>query len=286
MQYIIGNFGFLNLDFLSTDSLCLHDLGLESRHREAYYFDNSTRDYQGFLFQYTIEGHGIYERQGTRHVMSKGNAFLITFPEESQYYLDANEPDTSWTYFYIHFSGPAAAPLFEKLRWLDKEAPGILSLELESPAIRLFFNLFHQLQLSPQLGKYQGSEWLYSFLVQLLRDCEFPTNKKSSPHVTASLNWLQLHYASALTLEDMSREIGISLPHLTRQFLKEQGMPPIQYLTQIRLEHALNLLLNTTLSVQEVATACGFTCGNYFAKVFKKVLQVSPSTYRKQRLTV
>jgi len=81
----------------------------------------------------------------------------------------------------------------------------------------------------------------------------------------------------------MSREIGISLPHLTRLFLKEQGMPPIQYLTQLRLEHALNLLLNTSLPIQEVAIACGFTCSNYFAKVFKKALQVSPSTYRKLR---
>ncbi|HWT74158.1 MAG TPA: AraC family transcriptional regulator [Mobilitalea sp.] len=275
----IGFFGFINIDVIAEQSLCIHDLGLELRQNEVYHYQNANRDYKGYLFQYTLEGYGIYETPGTSYRMSKGKAFFITFPDDSRYYLPTEQSESSWKYFYIHFSGPAAEPFFRRIRELTGP---MVTLELESPAIRLFFELYEVLKSGIQLERYRGSEWLYRFLTTLLRSIEFPADKKSSPHVTAAASWMQLNYAGALSLEAMSKEIGVSFSHLSRQFYKEKGLTPIQYLTQIRLEHAMQLLLGTDLTIQKIAEECGFSCGNYFSKVYKKVLHLTPEEYRKQ----
>lgn len=284
MSWATGNYGFINVDFISKESLCINDLGLEARCNEYYHFNNSTRDYQGYLFQYTLGGYGIYEACKIKHKLTKGKAFLITFPEESQYFLTADDnPDNCWTFFYIHFSGPAAAPLFDRIRELSGP---VIELEMDSLPISLFFELFdtlrNQSRNQNQLTRYMGSEWLYRFLISLLRYIEAPPNRKLSSHVAAAMEWMNMHYSEQINLEGMSASIGVTYSHLTRQFYKEQGVSPIEYLTHIRLEHGMQLLLNTNLTIDQIATECGFSCANYFTKVYKRVLHITPSDYRRQ----
>lgn len=280
MCWNYGTFGFINTDLIAEHSLCIKDLGLEKRQNVVYDYENAKRDYQGYLFQYTLDGYGILESEGINHRLSKGKAFFISFPDNSRYYLPpSDEEDHNWSYFYIHFSGPAIEPFFQRLRELSGP---IISLEIDNNAIQLFFELYETIRNGKQLERYKGSEWLYRFLIALLRGVEFPPNKKNSPYVMAAMNWMQAHYAKPQNLEEMSREIGISFSHLSRQFYKEQGITPIQHLTRLRVEHAVHLLLNTNMTIQKIAEDCGFSCGNYFAKVYKKALHVNPKEYRKQ----
>ncbi len=281
MSWKSGNFGFFGTDVIGEQSLSIKDLGLETRQKENYLFDNSTRDYHGYLFQYTLDGYGIYESSNTRYKLTKGKAFLISFPEESKYYLPSSEdaPEHSWTFFYIHFSGPAAAPFINRIRELTGS---VIELGIDSLPISYFFELYNNLHSQRPLGRYMGSEWLYRFLIALLRNIEFPTARKASPHVAAAIEWLNRNYSNQINLEEMCPEIGVTYSHLTRQFCKEQGISPVQYLTNLRLEHGMQLLLNTNLSIQKIAEACGFSCANYFTKVYKKAMHTTPVEYRNQ----
>jgi AraC-like DNA-binding protein len=280
MFFDTGCYSFINIDIIAEQSLCIHDLGLEIRQKELYNYQNVNRDYKGYLFQYTLDGYGMFESQGINHKLTRGKAFFITFPDDSRYYLpESNDTAQQWAYFYVHFSGPAVEPFFKRLSELNGP---IITLDPETPAIRLFFELYEILKGGQQLERYKGSEWLYLFLTALLRSVEFPSDRKCSPHVAAAVNWIQMHYAKALNLDAMAIEIGVSFSHLSRLFYKEKGITPIQYLTQVRLEHAMQLLLNTNISIQKVAVECGFSSGNYFSKVYKKVLHITPDEYRKQ----
>lgn len=283
MNWNLGTYGFLNYDMIAEESLCIIDLGVERRYKENYNYNNKHRNYEGYLFQYTLDGYGILESQGINHKLTKGKAFFITFPDDSSYYLPSIEnSEHSWTYFYIHFSGPAAKPFFNRLREIGDT---IYSLELDSPPIRLFFELFELVRNHKQLERYKGSEWLYSFLITLLRSIEFPSIKKRCHYVLAAIDWMQTHYSSSQNIEEMCREIGVSFSHLTRQFYKEQGLTPIQYLSHLRIEHSMYLLLNTDMNIDHIAKESGFSCGNYFSKVFKKTLHVTPVEYRKLHKT-
>ena len=60
-------------------------------------------------------------------------------------------------------------------------------------------------------------------------------------------------------------------------------LPPGEYLTKIRLHHALSLLSCTTLPVSEVAFRTGFARPNYFSRVFREAIGKTPLEYRRLR---
>ena len=69
---------------------------------------------------------------------------------------------------------------------------------------------------------------------------------------------------------------------MTREFEKEFGAAPGKFLINIRLEKAIYLLLTEpNLTVNEIAESTGFSCGNYFSKVFKNKFNTTPTEYRK-----
>lgn len=279
MHINLATYGFLNYDRIAEESLQIIDLGVEKRVNEQYYYDNKNRNYEGYLFQYSLEGYGIFESSNQKTKLTKGKAFFITFPDESSYYLPEEIEDNPWTYFYIHFKGPAVKPFYKRIKELNNS---IISLDLDNPPIRMFFELFQLVHNHNKLEPYKGSEWLYQFLISLLKSIEFPSNLKRSPCVLEAIHWMQRNYSTPQNIEDMCRVIGVSISHLTRQFDKEQGITPIKYLTRLRIEHSMYLLLNTDMTIDSIAKNCGFACGNYFSKVFKKMLHLTPHEYRRQ----
>jgi two-component system, response regulator YesN len=68
-------------------------------------------------------------------------------------------------------------------------------------------------------------------------------------------------------------------------FKKETGITYINYLTNIRVEKAKDLLLNSDLKVYEVAYEVGYDNPTYFSTLFKKLTGISPFDYKKQILT-
>ena len=69
----------------------------------------------------------------------------------------------------------------------------------------------------------------------------------------------------------------ISVSSLQRAFAKYFGMSPKQYLIQLRMNRALELLTESELSVKEISSACGFTDEKYFSRAFKKKYGYPPS---------
>ena len=64
-------------------------------------------------------------------------------------------------------------------------------------------------------------------------------------------------------------------------FKKVTGFSPIDYLLQVRLSKAAELLLKTELPVSEIAQKCGFHDSNYFSRQFRKRYAAAPKNYRK-----
>lgn len=280
MNWKAKGYGFIPMDTIAEQCLFLNDLGLEIRQEESYYFNNEKRDMEGYIFQYTLEGNGYFEVDGGTHILSPGKAFFISLPHESRYYYRNNqESPLPWTFFYLHLSGPAIKPFYERI--MEMQGP-VLELSRESHVIDQSIDLLHRLNLNPSLGRYEGSQWLYQFLFSLLKEVESPLHRPKNLLVEQCLSWMKTHYTSPINLEAMSQDFGVTYPHLARVFHREQGITPIQYLTHLRLEHGMNLLINSSYTIKKIAEECGFSCANYFSKVFKRALQITPDEYRKQ----
>ncbi|HEY3401917.1 MAG TPA: response regulator, partial [Ohtaekwangia sp.] len=81
------------------------------------------------------------------------------------------------------------------------------------------------------------------------------------------------------SVEDLSRELGISRAHFYKKILALTGKSPLEFIRAIRLQQAAQLLEKSQLTVAEVAYKVGFNNPKYFAKYFKETYHVLPSAY-------
>ena len=81
------------------------------------------------------------------------------------------------------------------------------------------------------------------------------------------------------SVEDMSRELGISRAHLYKKIIALTGKSPLEFIRTIRLQQAAQLLEKSQLTVAEIAYQVGFNNPKYFARYFKEQYHVLPSAY-------
>lgn len=94
--------------------------------------------------------------------------------------------------------------------------------------------------------------------------------------------YLETHYAREITLTDIARIAGISRFYFTRLFKQAFRSTPMQYLSQIRLNKACELLKYTRLPVTSVAEAVGYKDCTVFIRAFRRENSLSPAAYRKK----
>lgn len=99
--------------------------------------------------------------------------------------------------------------------------------------------------------------------------------------ITEAKHYIQQHYQEALRLEDVSSAVGFNATYFSTLFKKETGQNFMDYLTELRIGKAKELLCGEELSVQEVAEQVGYQDLKYFSRLFKKLTGVSPSDYKK-----
>lgn len=106
--------------------------------------------------------------------------------------------------------------------------------------------------------------------------------KQLSPLVEDARELIHRRYPYLMGSGEMAEILQVSAPHLIRQFRQELGSSPTRYLIDYKLEQSKKLLATPQLYVDTVANLVGFSCGNYFAKVFKKAYGLSPTQYMAQ----
>lgn len=87
---------------------------------------------------------------------------------------------------------------------------------------------------------------------------------------------------SELSVEELSRELGMSRVHLYKKLLQITGKTPIEFIRVIRLKRAAQLLRESQLHVSEVAFEVGFNNPKYFSRYFKDEFGVLPSVYQEK----
>ena len=95
-------------------------------------------------------------------------------------------------------------------------------------------------------------------------------------------NYINLNYDQPISMKDLSEKLYLSNGYLSRFFKKNYGMSFANYLTNVRVLHAVDELLYTDVPVTRIAYDCGFTSAALFNKVFKKIHGVTPTEFRKR----
>lgn len=102
-----------------------------------------------------------------------------------------------------------------------------------------------------------------------------------SQTVRKAIDYISFHLQEPLSLSIIAEHVGKNNSFLSHQFKKETGMTVTNYIHEKRIEQATTLLNTTSLSIQEIAEKVGILELNYFSKLFKKQIGMSPSDYKK-----
>lgn len=107
-------------------------------------------------------------------------------------------------------------------------------------------------------------------------------NEKNVIMLKKALAYIRANYDTQISLCDIAEAAGISPKYLCTFFKDMTGKTPFEYLNIYRIERAARKLINSDLSITQIAFSCGFNDLSYFIKTFKKVKNVTPKNFRKK----
>lgn len=100
------------------------------------------------------------------------------------------------------------------------------------------------------------------------------------PYLADTLAYIREHYAEKITIDQLADSARLSSSHFFAVFKNALGVSPIAYLRNYRLTMAADLILNSDMTITEIADVVGINDPIYFNKIFRKAYQMSPTRYR------
>ena len=148
--------------------------------------------------------------------------------------------------------------------WLVPNASGVMEWYLSSK-----FPLFDR------AGELIG-------LAGLMRDCMQPGSLLGPyKNMGPAIDFISAHFREPVTVRQLAKMTHLSVSQFERNFKKLFKITPRKYLTQVRLDAAARLLVETTGTIAAIANETGFYDQSYFTKQFKAAKGVTPARYRR-----
>jgi two-component system response regulator YesN len=102
--------------------------------------------------------------------------------------------------------------------------------------------------------------------------------------VQATKEYLETHYAEDISLDYIAEQVNISPQYFSKLIKKSTGYNFIDWLSILRVKKAKELLTNSNFTVKEVCFMVGYKDPNYFSRIFKKRIGITPSEYIKSNI--
>ena len=243
-----------------------------------YLFNAQTgRTLDEYQLLYITSGKGMfYSESGGRHQVREGDMFLL-FPGEWHTYRP--EQTTGWNEYWIGFNGRIMED-WVKEGFFSKESP-VFNVGLNEELISLYKRAI--MIADAQEANYQQALSgivcnLVSMALYLSRNRDF-----NSSDISAQINSAKIavhENVSTITPEELARLVCMSYSKFRKIFKEYTGFAPAQYIQEVRINMAKEMLTNTSRSIKEIAFDLGYENKDYFFTVFKKVVGTTPANYR------
>ncbi|WP_416147344.1 helix-turn-helix domain-containing protein [Salipaludibacillus sp. HK11] len=255
-------------------------IGLETRNSPEYRWHGRERQGRNsFVFQYTLSGEGAIDIHETTYRLTKGKAFMVEIPGDHCYYLPDHSPE--WEFIFITLRGEEAKHCWDRV--LQRYGP-VLDISLYSRVMEKLFDIYIVASEENFDDAYMSSAESYSFLMECYRLLK-PTQAKSEipDSLNRAVSFINQHYHTYVTIDEIANAANVSKYHLIKLFQKSLNITPGHYVTNKRIEKAIELMVNTDFTIKTIAEKVGFANDNYFNKVFRKVVGIPPGEFRKNK---
>jgi AraC-like DNA-binding protein len=249
------------------------------KHPDIYMFDwRHGRILPEFQILYITRGKGIFESKiSGKKKIEEGNIVFL-FPGVWHRYMPNQH--TGWKEHWISFSGTQPEK-FRENGILSPEKP-VLEIGLKEEIIRLYQQVVELMEIEKVGFKEISAALTYQIIAQVLaleRSKKF-SGKEIESIIARAKVCMADRIDKQVNMEELVSELGVGYSWFRRMFRHYTNLAPAQYFLQLKLNKARDLLLNTSLSVKEIATITGFESQFYFSKFFKRRMGISPTQLR------
>lgn len=100
-------------------------------------------------------------------------------------------------------------------------------------------------------------------------------------YVSYALSYIHENYAGKILIQDIADHLNISARYLSKVFFQHMNLTILNYINIYRINQAIDLMLNTNLTLTHIAAQIGLKDSQHFSKLFRNIIGISPSRYRK-----
>ena len=229
---------------------------------------------------FCTKGKGWTVIDGRRFTISAGEVLFIPANKPHAYGAGDDDP---WSIHWAHFAGTAAASYATLLPAHEY----VLSIPpSDSKEIALMFRESYRLASS---GLTERTVLLISHTLRYVLALLFFQTGRSlrggsltiAHNLTKSIEFMRANVARSLTLQELSRQAGLSPTRFSALFREQTGSSPVDHHIRLRMQAACHYLDTSALSVKEVAAKLGYDDPYYISRIFQKILGCSPLAYRR-----
>ena len=258
--------------------LCVTHIGRFDRVL-GHYVDRPSGCAQHVLI-FCIGGRGVVHAGASKWFLHRGHGIVLPPNVAHRYAADARDP---WTVFWFHFTGARAAA-YVKMLGLTTRQPRFWIQNVDV-MIEAFEECYHH-----TIGGHTDSDLIglsttfirFMGLCRTMKRSPSTRRRHTEERIVRSVRFLRENLDRTLTLAQIAKETGISVPHFCAMFKRQINCGPLEFFARLKMQRACELLLQTNQDVSEIAYGLGFTDPLYFSKRFRLHVGASPSKYREQ----
>ena len=244
-----------------------------------HHFMRRMRPEDNLLF-WVIGGKGFAETSSQRVDVTKGHLVCFMQGRLHAYGSDADQP---WEILWTHFDGPASRRVVQEIHSHGSPAA---KLPFDSRLKHRFEEMITIHGQATDASDELASHLLWGVLGLILHTMRYTTSGPTPQKLRAIevvQQYVAQHLGGIITVDDLADVASLSTRQLTRVMQQATGMAPMQYVIRQRLEHAATLLLQTDLTIQQIAANVGYPNEFHFSRLHTKHIGCSPSDLRRQR---
>ncbi len=135
------------------------------------------------------------------------------------------------------------------------------------------------------LDRIQSLQEIWQKIIEMVMECvstESVADANARSKIQMAIGYIQEHFAENLTVNVLAEHYGMSPNYFSSMFKKEMSRSAVNYITELRINQARELLYHSELSVVDISKKVGYEDSQYFFRVFKKYLGMTPLQYREE----
>lgn len=226
-----------------------------------------------YQYLYVKSGSGCMQAGDEKFPLEAGKIYVL--PPHVQHHIQSSADGMTTCELKFHTNGDAV-PRFSMIIDLADSHAELIFEEMFNEVTHM--HVGYEEMLSVKL------EELHLWMLRLSTRADVQDKPLSYSQTFSNvIFYMERHLAEEVSLKTLSDIAHMEKIYFLKKFKSEVGTTPVNYLRRLRINQSKKLLINSEFNITQIACTVGFQSVHHFSNVFKKLVGMSPSEYKKQK---